>query len=41
LYGCKLIFNVYCVELKCNEALLHYKSKTRPFIINVACLKKI
>jgi hypothetical protein len=40
LYGCKLIFNAYCVELKCNEALLLYKSKTLPFIINIACLKK-
>jgi hypothetical protein len=26
--------------LKCNEALLLYKSKTLPFIINIACLKK-
>jgi hypothetical protein len=41
LYGCKLIFNACCVELKCNEALLLYKSKTLPFIINIACLKKI
>jgi hypothetical protein len=40
LYGCKLIFNACCVELKCNEALLLYKSKTLPFIINIACLKK-
>jgi hypothetical protein len=40
LYSCKLIFNACCVELKCNEALLLYKSKTLPFIINIACLKK-
>jgi hypothetical protein len=40
LYGCKLIFNACCVELKCNEALLLYKSKTLPFILNIACLKK-
>jgi hypothetical protein len=40
LYGCELIFNVCCVKLKCNEALLLYKSKTLPFIINIACLKK-
>jgi hypothetical protein len=40
LYGCKLIFIAYCVELKCNEALLLYKSKTLPFIINIACQKK-
>jgi hypothetical protein len=26
--------------LKCSEALLLYKSKTLPFIINIACLKK-
>jgi hypothetical protein len=40
LYGCKLILNACCVELKCNEALLLYKSKILPFIINIACLKK-
>jgi hypothetical protein len=51
LYGCKLIFNACCIELKLifnaccielkyNEALLLYKSKTLPFIINIACLKK-
>jgi hypothetical protein len=38
LYGCKLIFNACCIELKCNEALLLYKSKTLPFKINIACL---
>jgi hypothetical protein len=41
LYGCKLIFNACCIELKSNEALLLYKSKTLPFIINIACLRKI
>jgi hypothetical protein len=25
LYGCKLIFNACCIELKCNEALLLYQ----------------
>jgi hypothetical protein len=40
LYGCKLILNACCVELKCNEALSLYKSKILPFIINIACLKK-
>jgi hypothetical protein len=40
LYGCKLIFNACCVELKYNEVLLLYKNKTLPFIINIACLKK-
>ena len=30
-----------CIELKCNEALLLYKSKILPFIINIAGLKKI
>jgi hypothetical protein len=41
LYGCKLVFNACCVELNCNEALLLCKSKTLPFIINIACIKKI
>jgi hypothetical protein len=27
--------------LKCDEALLLYKNKTLPFIINIACLKKL
>jgi hypothetical protein len=41
LYGYKLIFNAYCVELNFNEALLFCKSKTLPFIINIACVKKM